>query len=221
MMEDNVINTMKYFSEALGLLPQPNTDALVLDPLVAYFQSLPREITESDIFFKADSIRVTTRYDEIQWINSYDITYVNTEHPEKYIQNCFDTSTNISKYIRDIVIDESIGERESIVVLLSVFESYLHSKVEFDYGMGIKGKFLDAVKKDGRYSAETIALAVFYAIVKIVYANTNDEQFDKQLPHRNDILHNGTLSYSDDEIKVAYRLLLSFICIIDEMIARN
>lgn len=221
MKENELKDVLKYLSEVFSLLPKPTVDGQIFEPLISYIKSLPTEITNSDIFIKAESIGPTTQYEEVQWITSPDITYINTEQPDKYIQECLDTSTYIGKYIHDIVMDDSIGDRESIVVILSVFESYIHSKTEFDHGMGIKGKFLEAVKKDVKYSVETIALAVTYAIVKIVYANTNGESFDKRLPHRNDILHNGTLSYSDDEVKAAYNMLLSFICIIDDLFEKT
>lgn len=212
-------NIIKIMSDMLRFLPRPSFDAQIWDPLVKYLQSLPEDITKSDIYIKAESIDASTRYEEIQWITSYDISYVNTQNPEKYIQDYFETSSNISKYIQKVVLDDSVAKREKIVVLLSHFESYLHSKVEFDKGLGIKNKFRDVVKKDGgAYSAETIALAVSYAIVRIVFANTDNSNFDRRLPHRNDILHNGTLGYSDDEIFTAYTLLLSFICIIDNLI---
>ncbi len=220
MSEDNLSEILNTIAEAIKLVAQPKIDASVFEPLIKYFQSLPKNITDSEEFKKADDIDASTRYEDTQWITSDNISYVNAECPEFYIQECFDTSTVVSKYIQNIVMNNSICERESIVVILSVFESYLHSKTEFNHCEGIKKEFRRAVTNDGKYSGETFALAVTYAIVKIIYANTSGNQFDKRLPHRNDILHNGTLSYSDDEIKTAYKTLLSYICIIDELFGK-
>lgn len=222
MINDGMSNIINTLADMLRLLPRPSFDANIWDPLVKYLESLPEDVTKSDIYIKADSIDAATQYEDIQWITSYDISYVNTQNPEKYIQEDFETTSEISRYIQKVVLDDAIGNREKLVVLLSHFEFYLHSKVVFDEGMGIKTKFRDAVKKSGgKYSAETIALAVTYAIVKVVFANTDNSTFDRRLPHRNDILHNGTLGYSDDEISTAYILLLSFISIIDNLIEES
>ena len=39
---------------------------------------------------------------------------------------------------------------------------------------------------------------------------------DRRLPHRNNILHRGTLQYSDEEIELAYYTLVAYILFIYE-----
>ena len=131
------------------------------------------------------------------------------------------TDSYVCKYIRDIVLTANMSLKEKIVVILSVFEPYLHEKVFFEEGISIKKKFDDIVTGNPRLSSEPYSLVYTYAIINVVFANTFGKTFDKNLPHRNDILHNGTISYSDEEIAKAYNVLLSYICLIDDMFARH
>mgnify|MGYP007024197191 FL=1 len=50
-------------------------------------------------------------------------------------------------------------------------------------------------------------------IVFIVFSNTDNykNQIDKRIPFRNNILHRGTMAYSDDDINEAYEILVYFI----------
>ena len=47
----------------------------------------------------------------------------------------------------------------------------------------------------------------------IIFANTDayTDEIDKRIPFRNNILHNGIVMYSDEDIDVAYELLLGLI----------
>ena len=56
-----------------------------------------------------------------------------------------------------------------------------------------------------------------FAIVQVVFADTSGKIIDRRIPHRNDILHRGILEYSDEEIDMAYKNLLVYYCIIDEL----
>lgn len=47
----------------------------------------------------------------------------------------------------------------------------------------------------------------------IVFANTDSytEEIDKRILFRNNILHNGIITYADEDIDVAYELLVDLI----------
>lgn len=47
----------------------------------------------------------------------------------------------------------------------------------------------------------------------IVFANTDSytEEIDRRIPFRNNILHNGIVQYSDEEVDIAYDLLVGLI----------
>lgn len=58
-----------------------------------------------------------------------------------------------------------------------------------------------------------------FAIVTIraiVFADTNTyhKSIDKRVPFRNHILHNGIVEYSDEEVEMAYELLVKMIGIL-------
>lgn len=60
-----------------------------------------------------------------------------------------------------------------------------------------------------RWIGKIYVLAVTY----IVFANTDSytDEIDKRIPFRNNILHNGIVMYSDEDIDVAYELLVDLI----------
>ena len=51
------------------------------------------------------------------------------------------------------------------------------------------------------------------AVTYIIFANNDayKDEIDKIIPFRNNILHNGIVMYSDEDIDVAYELLLGLI----------
>lgn len=53
-------------------------------------------------------------------------------------------------------------------------------------------------------------------IVFIVFSNTDSykNQIDKRIPFRKNILHRGTMAYSDDDINEAYEILVYFIAVL-------
>lgn len=61
------------------------------------------------------------------------------------------------------------------------------------------------------------------AIVFIVFSNTDNykNEIDMRIPFRNNILHRGTLAYSDNDIKEAYEILVYFIAELTMMEGRD
>lgn len=61
--------------------------------------------------------------------------------------------------------------------------------------------------------AESIGKIYVLAVTYIIFANTDayTDEIDKRISFRNNILHNGIVMYSDEDIDVAYELLLGLI----------
>jgi hypothetical protein len=70
-----------------------------------------------------------------------------------------------------------------------------------------------SVKENEGVSTESLGRIFVLAVTYIVFANTDSfsEEIDKRIPFRNNILHNGTIMYNDEDIDVAYKLLVDFI----------
>lgn len=62
-------------------------------------------------------------------------------------------------------------------------------------------------------SVESLGKIYVLAVTYIVFANTDfyTDEIDKRIPFRNNILHNGIVMYSDEDIDVAYELLVDLI----------
>lgn len=70
-----------------------------------------------------------------------------------------------------------------------------------------------SVDDNGGMSAESLGKIYVLAVTYIIFANTDayTDEIDKRIPFRNNILHNGIVMYSDEDIDVAYELLLGLI----------
>ena len=72
------------------------------------------------------------------------------------------------------------------------------------------------IKENDGMSVESLGKIYVLAVTYIVFANTDSytEEIDRRMPFRNNILHNGILAYSDENINVAYELLIDLIGIL-------
>ena len=72
------------------------------------------------------------------------------------------------------------------------------------------------IKENDGMSVESLGKIYILAVTYIVFANTDSytEEIDRRMPFRNNILHNGILAYSDENINVAYELLIDLIGIL-------
>jgi hypothetical protein len=111
----------------------------------------------------------------------------------------------------------SFGKHLPTIVLLSHFETLLY--LTFDEKkvreINIRHVANNKIKKINELSSNDLGLLLAIAITEIVFARTdyfdNPENIDQRLPFRNNILHNGILSYSEADIDWVYKILLSFI----------
>lgn len=60
---------------------------------------------------------------------------------------------------------------------------------------------------------ESLARIYLYGISSIIFASTDyfDYPIDKRIPFRNNILHNGIVSYFDEDLETVYEILTDFI----------
>ena len=104
--------------------------------------------------------------------------------------------------------------REKALVILIHFERLLYETSEVSKTKdGIKEDMKKLTRGDLEVGSYSFFAIIMFGIAKIVYANTRgfDEPIDKNIPFRHNILHNGIVNYSKDEIKNLYELLLIFV----------
>lgn len=73
-----------------------------------------------------------------------------------------------------------------------------------------------SLKENEGISPESLGKIYVLAVMYIVFANTDSytEELDKRIPFRNNILHNGIVMYSDEDVDIAYELLADLIGIL-------
>ena len=202
------IQVSKSLSESLSLLAD-------------FFQNIPDDIKETQLFKKVQDLKKKNLYyEDVVWlIEDFGVSY-SEKSWKKILEG--ENKSELHRYISKIILSTSIEKREKIIILLAHIEPLIYDTLNMSRVTNSKLK--NDVKKvsihenEGmsRESLEKIyVLAVFY----IVFAGTDyyTEKIDNRLPFRNNILHNGIVTYSDGDIEIAYELLVNLIEILVEI----
>ena len=120
------------------------------------------------------------------------------------------------QYIAKTILSTSMEKHEKLIILLAHIEPLIYETLEISKIKNMRLK--PAVKKvsvedNEGMSAESIGKIYVLAVTYIIFANTDayTDEIDKRIPFRNNILHNGIVMYSDEDIDAAYDLLLGLI----------
>lgn len=124
--------------------------------------------------------------------------------------------SDLHQYIARTILSTSMEKREKLIILLAHIEPLIYKTLEISKTRNMKVKFAVnkvSVDNNGGMSAESIGKIYVLAVTYIIFANTDayTDEIDKRIPFRNNILHNGIVMYSDEDIGVAYELLLGLI----------
>ena len=123
--------------------------------------------------------------------------------------------TELDKYILSIISSENLMSREKLVILLAHFEELIYQTVSHTRKSNDKLKVIasNSTKNMQGMNFVNYRKLIICGIIFVVFSNTDkyDSEIDKRIPFRNNILHRGTLSYTDDEVNNAYELLVYFI----------
>lgn len=123
--------------------------------------------------------------------------------------------SELDQYILKIIEVEGMSEREKIVILLAHFESLVYQTITYERKSwdSVKNIISTNAKDSHEMEWESYVKVLLAGIVYIVFSNIDNYQneIDRRIPFRNNILHRGAMSYSDSEIKEAYELLVYFI----------
>lgn len=124
--------------------------------------------------------------------------------------------SDLHQYIAKIILSASMVKREKLIILLAHIEPLIYKTLEISKTKNMKVK--TAVNKvsvddNGGMSAESLGKIYVLAVTYIIFANTDSytDEIDKRIPFRNNILHNGIVTYADEDIDVAYELLVDLI----------
>ena len=181
---------------------------------------LPKSIKETDLYKKTEKLLnpKDIKLEDLTWLESEcwkDKTII--ELKNQILIEKGKNNYKLFNYINYVVNDMEIPNREKTIVLLSHFEALLYLTFDEKKVREIKIKNVanNKMKKINELSSNDFGLLLAIAITEIVFARTdyfdNPKNIDHRLPFRNNILHNGILSYSEADIDWVYKILLSFI----------
>ncbi|MBQ2711344.1 MAG: hypothetical protein IJE50_04760 [Clostridia bacterium] len=182
--------------------------------LIDFLSSIPKDIQETDLYrsiLRLEKAEVT--YDTVEGFQEL-IGYVSYDMCVNDLTSVED-KTELDKYILSIISSENFMSREKLVILLAHFEELIYQTISHTRKSNDKLKVIasNSTKNMQGMNFDNYRKLIICGIIFIVFSNTDkyDSEIDKRIPFRNNILHRGTLSYTDDEVKNAYELLVYFI----------
>ncbi len=191
----------------------------ILQTLDDFIQNIPKDIKETKFFQKVQELsKKNLQYEDVVWL----IEDFGLDYTKKFWHDLVGNQknrTDLQIYIAKIILADSIKKREKLIVLLAHMEVMIFETLKIEKNPNVKLKptvTKITIKENDGMSVESLGKIYILAVTYIVFANTDSytEEIDRRMPFRNNILHNGILAYSDENINVAYELLIDLIGIL-------
>lgn len=170
----------------------------------------------TQFFGKVQEIKnINLHYEDIVWlIEDFGLNY--TEETWQGLLKGEQNKSDLHQYIAKTILSASMGKREKLIILLAHMESLIYETLDISKipNVSLKPAVKKVSVKDNEgMSVESLGKIYVLAVTYIVFANTDSytDEIDKRIPFRNNILHNGIVMYSDEDIDVAYELLVDLI----------
>lgn len=187
-----------------------------LKAFAKFLQNIPDDIKDTILFGKVQDLKnINLRYEDVIWIVE-DFGLIYTEENWQGMLKSEQNKSDLHQYIARTILSTSMEKREKLIILLAHIEPLIYKTLEISKTRNMKVKLAVnrvSVDNNGGMSAESIGKIYVLAVTYIIFANTDayTDEIDKRIPFRNNILHNGVVMYSDEDIDVAYELLLGLI----------
>lgn len=154
---------------------------------------------------------IDLQYRDVKWIID---SYSGIDAVKEYIAiNCRDIDSAVFNYIYEIICNDAYLKRDKIVLILAHMEACIFQCLDaVRESNGIVKNIKKLAADNHKVTWINYRRIYLIGISKVLYANTDNfkEEIDKSLPFRNNILHQGIVGYSDDEIENLYYVLLCF-----------
>lgn len=197
-----------------GINVMASSEALLA--FVEFLQNVPDDIKDTQFFGKVQALqKINLHYEDVVWlIEDFGLNY--TEETWQKLSGCENDKSDLHRYIAQIITSISMKNREKLVVLLAHMELLIYETLQLSKEENSKLKQdvrKVSVKENKGMSAESLGKIYVLAVMYIVFANTDSytDEIDRKIPFRNNILHNGTVMYKDEDIDIAYELLVDLI----------
>lgn len=197
-----------------GINVMASSEALLA--FVEFLQNIPDDIKDTQFFGKVQELqKINLHYEDVVWlVEDFGLSY--TEETWQKLSGCMNDKSDLHRYIAKIILSTSMEKREKLTVLLAHMEPLIYETLEMSKGANSKLKQdvrKVSIKENEGMSVESLGKIYVLAVMYIVFANTDSytEEIDRRIPFRNNILHNGIVMYSDENINIAYELLVDLI----------
>ena len=188
-----------------------------LEALTAFteiLKNLPDDIKDTQFFENVQKLqKINLHYEDVIWVTEdFGVSYTK----DNWVKLSDGSKSPLQQYIARIIVDQTLDNREKLIVLLAHVEPLIYETLEMTKTKNSKIK-TDvcevSVKQNSGMSSESFGNIYVLAVMYIVFANTDSytEQIDARLPFRNNILHNGIVMYGNDDVDLAYGLLVDLI----------
>ncbi len=217
-INDSVIQLSESMAKIIGEINIIASSEMLLT-FAEFLRNIPKDIKNTEFYGKIIELKKKDLYyEDVVWlVEDFGLSY--TETTWQKLTECKNTTSDLYQYIGKIVISTSMEKREKLVVLLAHMEPLICKTLKMSKTANIG--FRRAVEnfseeKIKGMSADSLGQVFVLAITLIVFAKTDSytKKIDKRIPFRNNILHNGTVKYSDEDVDIAYELLVNYIEII-------
>ena len=219
--EDHFIDTDKLgdvlleFSKKISRFSQNIPDTL-FGSLTEFLKNIPDDVKNTQLFANVQKLsNYDLNYEDVWWlVDSYGL--IDKEDAEEELMEYYEQENKLHCYIKSIISNPSISEREKLVILLSHIEPLIYNTLNYTKQPYSKVKQIVkrmSIDENEGMSSESVGKLYVMGITYVVFANTDayTKEIDKSIPFRNNILHNGIVEYGTDDIHSAYELLVEFI----------
>lgn len=218
-IEENISRFLNELSEKMEKITEKINVSASLEALSVFaelLKNIPDDIKDTQFFENVQKLqKINLHYEDVIWVTEeFGVNY-SKDNWEK-LSDGDSTKSPLQQYIARIIVDQTLDNREKLIVLLAHMEPLIYETLEMTKTKNSKIK-TDvcevSVKQNSGMTSESFGKVFVLAVVYIVFANTNSytEIIDTRLPFRNNILHNGIVMYGNDDIDLAYELLVDLI----------
>ena len=207
---------MKSVNKAMSAFSQSEEFRRLAD----FFKNIPEDIQETELFHHIQGFeKAEITLEDVFWMQET-LGYETFEMSVNSLNKKTD-KTELDEYIISVVNNEGMFPREKIVVLLAHFEDLIYQTITYERQSWdrVKAIVSDNSRDVHKMEMESYKKILLAGIVYIIFSNTDNYTgaIEKRIPFRNNILHRGTMSYSEEEINEAYELLVYFISELDNL----
>ena len=179
--EDHFIDTDKLgdvlleFSKKISRFSQNIPDTL-FGSLTEFLKNIPDDVKNTQLFANVQKLsNYDLNYEDVWWlVDSYGL--IDKEDAEEELMEYYEQENKLHCYIKSIISNPSISEREKLVILLSHIEPLIYNTLNYTKQPYSKVKQIVkrmSIDENEGMSSESVGKLYVMGITYVVFANTD------------------------------------------------